>query len=162
MFNLGDTVVYPCQGIGIIDSIEEREFKGEKQDYYSISIINNTMKLTVPVSRIDVANIRLMSNSNAIDKSLEDISSFITNKDELEKSSTNERMAINSKKMKLGKLEDYLGMVYDLNKVKTESKLNSTENQFYQNIRACVIDEMCQSKNIAKDEANRLLDDAIK
>lgn len=162
MFNLGDTVVYPCQGIGVIDSIEEREFKGEKQDYYSINIINNTMKLTVPVSRIDAANIRLMNNSNVIDKSLEDISNFITDKEELEKSSTNERMAINSKKLKLGKLEDYLGMIYDLNKVKTESKLNSTENQFYQNIRTCVIDEMCQSKNIAKDEANRILDNAIK
>ena len=35
LFNIGDKIVYPSQGVGIIDSIEEKEFlgkmKGSKQ-----------------------------------------------------------------------------------------------------------------------------------
>ena len=46
MFNIGDKVVYPSQGIGVISDIEKREFKGEKQDYYKIKIFNNTMILS--------------------------------------------------------------------------------------------------------------------
>ena len=48
MFNIGDKIVYPSQGIGVIDIIEEKEFKGEKQKYYTIQLCNNTMKLTLP------------------------------------------------------------------------------------------------------------------
>ena len=59
MFNIGDKVVYPSQGIGVISDIEKREFKGEKQDYYKIKIFNNTMILSLPVSRAYVSNLRL-------------------------------------------------------------------------------------------------------
>lgn len=162
MFNLGDTVVYPCQGIGIIDSIEEREFKGEKQDYYSIHILNNTMKLTLPASRAEAIHIRLISNSKTIDNTLENINKFVTDKDELKKNSTKERMAINSEKMKSGTLENYLCIIYDLNKIKAQSNLNINENQLFNNAKSFVLEEICQSKHLTKDEAKILLNQAIK
>ena len=31
MYNVGDKVVYPLHGAGVIDSIEEKEVLGEKQ-----------------------------------------------------------------------------------------------------------------------------------
>jgi CarD family transcriptional regulator len=34
MFNIGDKVVYPMHGAGIIESIEEKEILGNKQKYY--------------------------------------------------------------------------------------------------------------------------------
>lgn len=46
LFNIGDKIVYPGQGIGVVDCIEEMEFKGEKQNYYKIDIVNSTMKLS--------------------------------------------------------------------------------------------------------------------
>lgn len=53
MFNVGDKIVYPGQGVGIISCIEEREFKGEKQNFYEIDIVNSTMKLKLPASRFE-------------------------------------------------------------------------------------------------------------
>ena len=70
MFNIGDKIVYPGQGIGVIDCIEEREFKGEKQKFYKIDIFNSTMKLTYPMNRIEDSNIRLVSESKVIDSYL--------------------------------------------------------------------------------------------
>ena len=66
MFNIGDKIVYPGQGIGVVDCIEEMEFKGERQNYYKIDIVNSTMKLKLPVSRVEFTNIRLISNSKEI------------------------------------------------------------------------------------------------
>ena len=34
MFNVGDKIVYPMHGAGVIDSIEEKNILGEKQSYY--------------------------------------------------------------------------------------------------------------------------------
>ena len=37
MFSVGDEVVYPMHGAGVIQSIEERAVLNEKQTYYIIS-----------------------------------------------------------------------------------------------------------------------------
>ena len=34
MFNIGDKVVYPMHGAGIIEAIEEKEILGNKRKYY--------------------------------------------------------------------------------------------------------------------------------
>ena len=35
MFSVGDKVVYPMHGAGVIESIEEKEILGQKQSYSS-------------------------------------------------------------------------------------------------------------------------------
>ena len=38
MFNVGDHIVYPMHGAGIIDAIEEKNILGEKQAYYILKM----------------------------------------------------------------------------------------------------------------------------
>ena len=83
LFNIGDKIVYTGQGIGVVDCIEEMEFKGERQNYYKIDIVNSTMKLKLPVSRVEFTNIRLTSNSKEIDTDLNNFSDFIVNEEEI-------------------------------------------------------------------------------
>ena len=85
MFNIGDKIVYPGQGIGVVDCIEEMEFKGERQNYYKIDIVNSTMKLKLPVSRVEFTNIRLISNSKEVDTDLNNFSDFIVNEEEIKR-----------------------------------------------------------------------------
>ena len=96
MFNVGDKIVYPGQGVGIISCIEEREFKGEEQNFYEIDIVNSTMKLKLPASRFENANIRLVSDSEEIDNSLKDIVNYTEEVDNLQKSVKREREENNS------------------------------------------------------------------
>ena len=41
LFTVGDKIVYPMQGAGTIEAIEEREFSGEVQKYYIVLISHN-------------------------------------------------------------------------------------------------------------------------
>ena len=34
VYNIGDKIVYPVHGAGVIESIEDREIMGEKKEYY--------------------------------------------------------------------------------------------------------------------------------
>ena len=38
MFNVGDHIVYPMHGAGVIDAIEEKDILGEKQAYYILKM----------------------------------------------------------------------------------------------------------------------------
>ncbi|MDI6791435.1 MAG: CarD family transcriptional regulator [bacterium] len=49
MFAVGDKVVYPLHGAGVIESIEEKEILGEWQKYYVLRLLIGDMKVMVPV-----------------------------------------------------------------------------------------------------------------
>ena len=38
MYNVGDRIVYPMHGAGVIEFIEEKEILGNKQSYYVVRI----------------------------------------------------------------------------------------------------------------------------
>ena len=162
MFNIGDRVVYPNQGIGVISDIEKREFKGEKQDYYKIKIFNNTMILSLPVSRAEVSKLRLISDPEVIDRGLDDIGKAMSEKSEYNECTSKERMAANSEKVKSGSFRDNLEVICDLIKVKSNSKLNSGDKQVLKNAKDFVIKEISCSKGISIEDSTDLLKNAIK
>ena len=162
MFNIGDKIVYPCQGIGVIDDIEEREFKGEKQKFYKIDIFNSTMKLTYPMNRIEDSNIRLVSESKDIDSYLEDFSKTTLTVEEIKSTTAKERMSINSKKIKDGTLKDYLDVILNLSEVMKNGNINANEKQVLNSTKSLVAEEISQSKNISLDEEKNLLDESLK
>ena len=48
LFQIGDNIVYPMQGAGIIKAIEEKEIAGEKQQYYVIKMSASNMEIMIP------------------------------------------------------------------------------------------------------------------
>lgn len=162
MFNIGDKIVYPGQGIGVVDCIEEMEFKGERQNYYKIDIVNSTMKLKLPVSRVEFTNIRLISNSKEIDTDLNNFSDFIVSEEKIKTSTAKERMIINTQKIKEGTLNDYLDVICNLTQVKKLSNINANEKQVLNSTKSLVVEEISQSKDLSREEAIELLENAIR
>ncbi|MVX66300.1 CarD family transcriptional regulator [Clostridium chromiireducens] len=158
MFNIGDVIVYPSQGVGVIDIIEEKEFKGEKQNYYTIQLNNSSMKLTLPFCRIESSNMRLISDSKTLDSSLKNIYKYTVEPGLLSKVNFKERKIINDSKLKSGTLENYLEIICNLTQLKMEHNLNSSEKQMLVNAKKIVIEEISQSKKVTNDEATTLLD----
>lgn len=161
MFNIGDRVVYPSQGIGVIDLIEEKEFNGKTENYYKIHLLNNRMNLTLPFSRVEPSKIRLVSDNNKIDDTLKNITRYTTCDDELDNSNFKGRMGVNAIKVKNGTLEDYLEVICNLSQVKSKYRLNSSEKDVLNNTKKFVVEEICQSMNIPQNEAIAMLDEAI-
>ena len=50
MYRVGDKIVYPMYGAGVIESIEEKEVLGKKQLYYIMRISSGDMKVMIPLS----------------------------------------------------------------------------------------------------------------
>ncbi len=58
MFQIGDNIVYPMHGAGIIEAIEEKRVLGKKQLYYVIKMSISNMQIMIPKGKILSSNIR--------------------------------------------------------------------------------------------------------
>ena len=87
LFNIGDKIVYPMQGVGEIKLIEEKEFRGVMQTYYDIALVNNGMKLMLPSTKMDNSNARLISNPAKFDDILFNLDKYQTDLDSISKNS---------------------------------------------------------------------------
>ncbi|PLY02800.1 MAG: CarD family transcriptional regulator [Desulfuromonas sp.] len=50
MFKVGDSAVYPTQGIGVIEAIESKDFGGVTADFYILRIVDSDMTIMVPTT----------------------------------------------------------------------------------------------------------------
>lgn len=162
MFNIGDKIVYPIQGVGVVDLIEEREFKGEMQNFYKIHLFSNSLKVMLPSNRLEDCNIRLLSNVETVDKIFSNIPYFVSSAKDNTYTNSKERLTDNTLKIKSGTLKDYMEVIFQLSHVKKEHTLNSSETQMLNNAKKLVIDEISLVKDITSNEASDILDKSLK
>lgn len=58
MLTVGDKVVYPMHGAGVIEGIEAREIKGTTQDYFVLTMLFGDMRVMIPVHNVDHVGLR--------------------------------------------------------------------------------------------------------
>ena len=68
MFSVGDKVVYPMHGAGVIESIEEREILGQKQSYYVLKMPLGDMKVMIPTQNVEGIGIREIIDRRDVSK----------------------------------------------------------------------------------------------
>ncbi len=71
LFKIGDKVIYPSQGLGIIEDIKEESHFGEKSEVYHLRILSNNTLVMVPFSSAEEIGIRKPISSKAVDKIFE-------------------------------------------------------------------------------------------
>lgn len=159
LFKVGDRVVYPMQGAGIIKSIEDKEFLGQTQKYYIIKMLSNNMDIMIPLEKISDSNLRPVSDISTLDKILSDFSTEeSTEENEL---SSKQRYNINKEKIKSGSLSDCAEVIHDLVLISKEKTLNSSEKQMLNCAKKFLIDEIILVKKISEREADNLLSKLI-
>ena len=154
MFLIGDKVVYPMQGIGIIDRIEDKIFSGKNREYIIVKILSNNLEIMIPSDKISNSNLRKITDNST----LEDILFDLTNKNnKLEGISAKERYQNNMTKIKSGSLKDSAEVVYDLILMNKEKSLNTSEKQLFNTAHKFLVQEVSFIKNISETEATDFL-----
>ncbi len=154
MFSIGEKVIYPMQGIGIIERIEDKIFSGKSKEYIIVKILSNNLEIMIPTDKISNSNLRKISDNST----LENVLFNLTNdNDKLKDISTKERYKINMDKVKTGSLKDSAEVVYDLILMNKEKTLNTSEKQLYNTAHKFLVEEVSQIKNITQIEATDFL-----
>ena len=157
MFNVGDNIVYPMHGAGTIDSIEEKEILGEKQQYYIIKMPGEVMVM-VPTAKAESMGVR-----NVIDKQNATSVLEVLEKDETEMSNNwNKRYRENLDKMKTGDIYEVADVVRNLSfKQKEKGSLSTGEKKMLVNAKQILVSELVLAEHSSKDEIEQLIDNKI-
>ena len=156
MYNVGDKVVYPMHGAGVIDSIEEKEILGEKQSYYILKMPGE-VKVMVPISTAEQHGIR-----NVIDKGEAEKVMNVLEQDETEmEKNWNKRYRDNMDKMKSGNIYEIADVVRNLSFKQKEKGLSTGEKKMLHKAKQILVSELVLAEHATQDEVEELVDNKI-
>ena len=156
MFNIGDKVVYPMHGAGIIEGIEEKNVLGEKQNYYVIKMPGE-VKVMVPTAKAEEIGVRGIIDKASAQKVL-----GVLEKDETEMAMNwNKRYRDNMDKMKSGDIYEIADVARNLSFKQKEKGLSTAEKKMLTNARQILVNELVLAQSSSKDEMEELVDNKI-
>ncbi len=67
-FEIGDKVIYPNHGLGIVERIEEKTILGTTCGFYHLRIVANETTVLVPVSNVDGVGLRRAITDHEVER----------------------------------------------------------------------------------------------
>lgn len=156
MFNIGDKVVYPMHGAGVIEGIEEKNVLGEKQNYYIIKMPGD-VKVMVPTAKASDVGVRDIIDSNTANKVFKVLE---TNSTEMS-ASWNKRYRDNMDKIKSGDIYEVADVVRNLSFKQKEKGLSTGEKKMLLNAKQILVSELTLAENSKKEEIEEMVNSKI-
>ncbi len=157
MFHIGDKVVYPMHGAGIIEGIEEKEILGEKREYYILKLPLKNMKVLLPVDNVESLGLRNIIDEEDVDSVLavfkEDLGAMSQN--------WNRRYRSNMEKVKSGDIYEVADVVRNLMLMDREKGLSTGERKMLTNSKQILVSELCLAKKSEDQEILEMIDAAL-
>lgn len=160
MYSIGDKVVYPMHGAGLIEDIKDGE-KGREGNiesrYYVLAICNDDMKIMVQTEKAVEIGIRPVFEPEKI----EDIKLVLSAPSSEMPENWNKRYRENLVKLQSGDVRNVAEVVRNLYRVDTEKKLSSGERKLLGNAMRILMSEIKLSLEISEEVAKGLIEGAI-
>lgn len=157
MYQIGDKIVYPMHGAGVIEAIEEKKILKEKQAFYIMKMPIGDMMVMIPIKNCVEIGIRdIISKEQA----LEIIQMFEVQVCDIT-DNWNKRYRENMIKIKTGDILEVLDVVKTLLLMDRTKGLSTGERKMLSNAKQILISELVLAQATSHDEAEELLEQAI-
>lgn len=154
MYKIGDKIVYPMHGAGIIESIEEKEILGQQRQYYVLRIPIGDMKVMIPISNVNNIGLRRVIDEDGVEKVL----TILEEKDAYMNNNWNKRYRNHMEKIKSGSIFELAEVVRNLSLRDKEKGLSTGEKKMLDNARQILISELVLARDSEEDKIKNLLE----
>lgn len=148
-FKIGDKAVYPAHGVGEITDIQTRLLGGKTRSFYILKIIENGMKIMVPIETASQAGLRSVINRKEAKRVMD-----ILKSDEVAVKTQpwNRRYREYMEMLKSGSPSEVAKVLRDLYRLKGDKDLSFGERRLLDTARSLLVTELAFAFN-TKDEA---------
>ena len=157
MYGIGDTVVHPMHGAGIIEGIKEIEISGNTRQYYSVKFAVGSMVTNIPIESCGSIGIRNVVDRDEAKKILEHFRCLPVTDD----SNWNKRQRENMEKIKSGDIYQVLGVLKDLMYRERKSGLSTSERKTLCSAKQIVLSELILSEVADRSDIENILSDTV-
>jgi CarD family transcriptional regulator len=153
-FQVGDSVVYPHHGAGVVLKRETRELLGEQRDYLTIKILHNDMTVMVPCENAGRAGLRRVIDADDVKRVINVLSDEVS---EMPKN-WNRRFKHNREKIKTGDVFELAEVVRNLALREMEKGLSTGEKQMYTRAKRILASELMYALDKDAEDTEEYID----
>ncbi len=142
-FEVGDTAVYPTQGVAEVVGIVEMEIAGKISRFYSLKVIDSEMTIRVPVDKAEQVGLRPVVGETQI----REVYDILKEKDiHVDKQTWNRRYRGFMEKIKTGSLFEVAEVFRDLYRLKSTKTLSFGERRMLDTAKNLIVKELSVAK----------------
>ena len=156
-FEVGDNVVYPHHGAGVVLKKETKDLLGERRDYLTIQILHSSMTAMVPCENAHTAGLRRVVDGEEAKKVIGVLTDEVS---EMPKSWTR-RFKANREKIKTGDVYELAEVVRNLASREWEKGLSAGEKEMYIRAKRNLASEFMYALDEDEDGAGSYLDELL-
>ena len=152
-FQVGDKVVYPNQGVGIIEQVSSRNVTGEPEMFYMLKLGSTSMRVMVPMTNVSVIGLRRVAKRGEIGCILE----YLERGGCKSAQDWKHRFKENSEKMRAGSMQQVAEVLKTLLILNHAKPLSFREKRMLDRAWALIVDEVAVSRSVDRQVAETLL-----
>ena len=139
-FQLGDKVIYPNHGLGIVERIEEKTILGTTCGFFHLRIVSNDTTVLVPVANVDNVGLRKAISDEEVERLFTLLSDGRIDNHQNWKG----RFKDNSDKMRTGSIYDMADVLKSLTFLSKSKSLSFREKRMLDRAKALIISEVSE------------------
>ncbi|MEG0321354.1 MAG: CarD family transcriptional regulator [Oscillospiraceae bacterium] len=157
MFQIGDKIVHPMHGAGIIDAIIQKKVNGITRDYYILKLPVGGMLVMIPTDNTDEIGMRHIVDKERADE----VIAAIPNIEVDMTPNWNRRYRENMLRLKSGDLIEVARVVKGLVLRDTDRGLSTGERKMLHSAKQILISELVLSQNSTYEEVDARINGAL-
>ena len=149
-FKVGDKVVYPSQGVSVVEEISKEVLAGTEMKCYHLRLVGSDSKVMVPVDNSERVGLRPLSEKKQVKKVMRRLKAAEGENAEDWK----DRYRANLERIKTGDLDEIVDVLLCLAEVAGRKTLSFRERKMYDHARQLLVHEVAEvdSRDVVKVE----------
>ncbi len=156
-FQIGDKVVYPNHGIGVVEDVLGDPSTGPGSHFYKLRILANATRVMVPVANVDGVGLRRVISHADVDR----IFDLLENKKIEQHANWKGRYKDNSDKMRSGSIYDVAGVLKSLSYLSKRKSLSFREKRMLDRARFLIVSEVAEVARESQEIVEQKIDLAL-
>ncbi len=157
VFNIGDKVVYPNHGVGIIEQISSRTLGASVEKVYMLKIPASNLKVTVPFANVGSVGMRHIVRNLEVQK----IVDYLSTGECVNAADWKDRFKENSDRMRTGSLTDVAAVLKSLLILGQDKSLSFREKKMLERARYLLVSEIAISRDCKEELIEQALTKAL-
>ena len=156
-FSVGQHVVYPAHGVGVVTGIEKQTVAGMDLEVFVVSFDQDKMILRVPTNRAEVSGMRALAGTKLVDDALKTLGG----RARIKRTMWSRRAQEYEAKINSGDLISIAEVVRDLHRGADQPEQSYSERQLYESALDRMARELDAVESIDKGAAMDMLAESL-
>lgn len=156
-FKVGEKVIYPNQGVGIVEGICRENIAGTDQDFYLLRMVGHNSTVMVPTQNVDHVGLRKLCNKEQLGSLFEIL------RDDFNEMNVDwkHRYKNNVERMNSGSIFEVAKVLKSLYFLSYQKSLSFREKKMFDRARQLVISEIATVEQKPLSDVERLVEELL-